>query len=88
MNAAKVAYRPVGLLLSVAAGALAGAAFKQTWKVVGHDDDTPDALDEDRGWTEVLVASAVHGVIFAVVKAAVARSGATATRRLTGTWPA
>ncbi|MEW2516655.1 DUF4235 domain-containing protein [Actinacidiphila alni] len=88
MNAAKIAYRPVGLLLSVAAGALAGAAFKQTWKAVGHDDDTPDALDEDRGWTEVLVASAVHGVIFAVVKAAVARSGATATRRLTGTWPA
>ncbi|MFF6956453.1 DUF4235 domain-containing protein [Streptomyces sp. NPDC088197] len=88
MNAAKIVYRPVGLLLSVASGALAGAAFKQMWKVVGHDDDTPDALDEERAWKEVLIAAALHGLIFAVVKAAVSRSGATATRRLTGTWPA
>jgi len=88
MKAAKVAYRPVGLLLSVASGALAGAVFKQTWKVVGHDDDTPDALDEERSWREILIASAVHGMIFAVVKAAVSRGGATATRRLTGSWPA
>jgi hypothetical protein len=87
-KATKVAYQPVSLLLSVASGALAGAAFKQAWKVAGHDDDTPDALDEDRGWPEVLIAAAIHGMIFAVVKAAVSRSGAIATRRLTGNWPA
>ncbi len=66
---------------------LAGGLFKQAWKVVGHDDDAPDATDEDRGWREVLLAATLQGAIFAGVKAAVDRAGAVATRRLTGTWP-
>lgn len=47
----------------------------------------PDATDEHRTWQEVLIAAALQGAIFAVVKAAVARAGAVTTRRLTGTWP-
>lgn len=66
---------------------LAGGLFKQAWKLVGHDDDAPDATDEDRGWREVLLAATLQGAIFAGVKAAVDRAGAVATRRLTGTWP-
>jgi hypothetical protein len=66
---------------------ISGALFKQAWKVFGHDKDAPDATDEQRGWREVLLAATLHGAIFAAVKAAVDRSGATATRRLTGTWP-
>lgn len=66
---------------------LAGALFKQAWKVLGHDEDAPDATDEERGRTEVLLPAILQGAIFAGVKAAVDRAGATATRRLTGTWP-
>jgi hypothetical protein len=66
---------------------LAGATFKQAWKMLGHDEDAPDATDEHRSWHEVLLAATLQGVIFAGVKAAVDRAGATATRRLTGTWP-
>ncbi len=88
MNAAKLAYKPVGLLLSIGAGALAGAVFKQVWKRTSGDDDTPNATDEDRGWGEVLAAAALQGVIFALVKAAIDRGGATGVRKLTGTWPA
>jgi Protein of unknown function (DUF4235) len=87
VNATKIAYKPVGLVLGAAGGALAGVLFKQTWKVIGHEEDTPDAKDEARTWREVLLAAAVQGAIFAAVKAAVDRAGATATRRLTGTWP-
>ncbi|MFJ4677427.1 MULTISPECIES: DUF4235 domain-containing protein [Kitasatospora] len=87
MNAVKILYKPVGLTLGVVGGLLAGVAFKQTWKLIGHDDDTPDATDEDRTWREVLLAATLQGAIFALVKAAIDRSGATATRRLTGTWP-
>jgi len=83
----KLAYKPVGLLLGVAAGAIAGFAFKEVWKVVSGDDDTPDATDEDRGWGEVLAAAAIQGAIFALVKAAVDRGGATGVRKLTGAWP-
>ncbi|MFJ8043265.1 DUF4235 domain-containing protein [Kitasatospora sp. NPDC096147] len=88
MNKSRIAYKPVGLALGVISGMAAGVAFKQAWKVIGHDDDAPDATDEDRTWREILLAAALQGAIFALVKAAVERSGATAVRRVTGTWPA
>ncbi|HEY7173833.1 MAG TPA: DUF4235 domain-containing protein [Micromonosporaceae bacterium] len=84
----RIAYKPVGLLLGVTAGAISGALFKQAWKHLGHDDDAPDATDEHRGWGEVLAAAALEGAIFALVKAAIDRAGATGVRRLTGRWPA
>jgi hypothetical protein len=83
----KLAYKPVGLLLGMAAGALAGVVFKQVWKMAAGDDDAPNATDEDRGWGEVLAAAALQGAIFAVVKAAVDRGGAAGVRKMTGTWP-
>jgi predicted metal-dependent enzyme (double-stranded beta helix superfamily) len=83
----KIAYKPVGLLLGIGAGVLAGALFKQVWKLAGHDDDAPNATDEHRGWAEVLTAAALQGAIFAVVKAAVDRGGAAGVRKLTGEWP-
>jgi predicted metal-dependent enzyme (double-stranded beta helix superfamily) len=86
-TAVKIAYKPIGLLLGAGAGVLAGLIFKQVWKIVGHDDDAPDATDEDRGWAEILIAAAVQGAIFAVVKAAVDRAGATGVRKATGQWP-
>ncbi|MGW0548225.1 DUF4235 domain-containing protein [Streptomyces altiplanensis] len=87
MKASKIAYKPVGMVLGAVGGLVAGAVFKQAWKVIGHDEDAPDATDEDRGWREVLLAATAQGAIFAAVKAAVDRGGATAVRRLTGTWP-
>ncbi|MFB6396765.1 DUF4235 domain-containing protein [Polymorphospora lycopeni] len=83
----KLAYRPVGLVLGAAAGMLAGAAFRQVWKLIDSEDDAPSATDEDRGWGEILIAAAIQGAIFAVVRAAVDRGGATGVRRLTGHWP-
>jgi len=83
----KVAYKPVGLLLGVGAGAIAGFVFKEVWKLTAGDDDAPDAGDEDRGWGEVLAAAAIQGAIFAVVRAAVQRGGAVGVRKVTGSWP-
>ncbi|MFB7938851.1 DUF4235 domain-containing protein [Streptomyces sp. NPDC056049] len=87
MKSSKVAYKPVGLALGTVSGLAASLAFKQAWRLISPDDDAPDATDENRTWREVLLAAALQGAIFALVKAAVDRAGATATRRLTGTWP-
>jgi hypothetical protein len=84
---AKIAYKPVGILLGLGAGAVAGAVFKKLWQLASGDDDTPNATDEDRGWVEILAAAALQGAIFAVVKAAVDRGGATGVRKFTGEWP-
>ncbi|MER5779056.1 DUF4235 domain-containing protein [Streptomyces sp. NPDC002039] len=87
MKTAALAYKPVGLALGAAGGMIAGAVFRQIWKLVEGDADAPNATDEDRTWRQILIAAAIQGAIFAVVKAAVDRSGAVAARRLTGTWP-
>jgi hypothetical protein len=83
----KIAYKPVGLLLGIGAGAVAGFVFKEVWKAASGDDDAPNATDEERGWGEILAAAALQGAIFALVKAAVDRAGATGVRKLTGQWP-
>ena len=83
----KLAYKPVGMLLGIGAGMLAGAVFKQVWKMAAGDDDAPDATDEDRGWGEILAAAAIQGAIFATVRALVNRGGAVGVRKITGEWP-
>lgn len=83
----KLAYKPIGLVAGAITGAVAGLVFKQIWRIATHQDDTPNATDEDRGWTEILIAAALQGAIFAVVKAAVDRGGAAGVRQMTGKWP-
>jgi hypothetical protein len=79
-------YKPLGLAFSVTGGILAGAAFKQVWKLIA-DDEPPEATDRNYGWSEVLLAAAVQGAVFGLVKAAVDRGGARGFERLTGVWP-
>jgi hypothetical protein len=83
----KVIYKLLSLAFSVLGGLLAAAVYKQVWKVAAREDDAPDADDRDRTWREVLIAAAVEGAIFGLVKAAVQRSGAQAVRKTTGHWP-
>ncbi|MFF1479778.1 DUF4235 domain-containing protein [Streptomyces sp. NPDC058301] len=87
MSPAKLLYKPIGLVTGVLAGVVAGQAFRRAWKRINTDEEPPKPLDEDRRWPEVLVASALEGATFAVIRAAVERGGATAFRRSTGVWP-
>jgi hypothetical protein len=84
---AKLAYRPVGLVASLAAGTVASAIFKQIWKRVAHEDEAPDALQSEYPIAQVLLAAAIQGAIFALVKALIDRGGARGFQKLTGAWP-
>ena len=86
-DTAALAYRPIGMLASLAAGSVAGAIFKQVWRRLSDEDDAPDALHADHSLRSVLVAAVIQGVIFAVVKALIERGGAKGFERLTGSWP-
>ncbi|MEV0096214.1 DUF4235 domain-containing protein [Streptomyces sp. NPDC050738] len=81
-------YKPVGLILGMGGGMLAGALCTRAWRLVGDGREAPDPLDDERAWREVLISAALHGAIFSVVKAAVDRGGAEGVRRVTGRWPA
>ena len=86
---AKILYRPVGLIGSVVAGLIAGQVFKQSWKhaAPGDKQDAPRALESEYTLQQVLLAAAIQGAIYAVVKAAMSRGGARVFQRWTGEWP-
>ncbi|MCW2505225.1 MAG: hypothetical protein JWO79_3509 [Actinomycetia bacterium] len=84
----KLVFKPVSLAAGVAGGVIAGAVFKQVWKRIAGEDDTPNATDEERSWGEILAAAAIQGAIFALVKAAVDRGSAEGVKKISGTWPA
>jgi hypothetical protein len=86
-NHAKLVYKPLGLLVSVIGGLIAATVFKKTWSLVTHEDEAPHATQRDRRWQEVLVAAALEGAIFGLVKAALDRAGAKGFERATGAWP-
>lgn len=86
---AKMMYRPVGLVSSLAGGLVASAIFKQIWKRASDSDasDPPTPLDRDYPFKEVVLAAALQGLIFSVVKTVIDRQGARVFARWTGEWP-
>ena len=87
VSAAKLAYRPVGIVASIAAGAIASAVFKQIWRRVADEDDAPDAMQSEYGLGQILLAATLQGALFALIKALIDRGGAKGFQRLTGSWP-
>ena len=83
----KLAWKAVSLMVGMLGGAAAGAIFKHVWKIARHEDDAPEATDASRGWAEILLAAAIQGAIFGLVKAALDRGAAVSAQKLTGTWP-
>ena len=86
-KAAKVVYRPIGLIGSLVASSIAATLFQIVWKKVARADDAPTALQSEYRLREILLASALRGAMVAVVKALVSRGGARGFTKLTGTWP-
>ena len=83
MTRNKVVYELLSLASGLLGGALAGALFTRVWSMVSEDEaPEPTALDHDI--RQVLVAGALQGAVFGVVKAALSRLTAQSYRRFTG----
>jgi hypothetical protein len=83
---AKVLYRPLGLLVSIVGGLVAGALFKQLWRKVAHEEEAPKPTQPDRRWKEIVPAAALEGAVFGAVKAAADRGSLKAFEKTTGVW--
>lgn len=88
-TAAKILYRPWGLVASLLGGLIAGQIFQQVWKHLDPDasDDPPKPLESEYRLRKILVAALIQGAIFSVVRALIDRGGARAFERWTGEWP-
>lgn len=84
---AKLLYKPIGIVVGVLGGIVAGRVFKRVWAMVAGEEDPPSATDRNKSWREIVPAAALEGAIFGAVKAAIDRGGATAFHRATGSWP-
>ncbi|WP_280398542.1 DUF4235 domain-containing protein [Nocardia carnea] len=82
-----VLYKPVGTLAGALGGVAAHAVFRQVWRRASGEERAPQATSREYGWREVLLAAALQGAIFGVVKASVDRAGAVAYHKATGHWP-
>ncbi|MCV7154412.1 DUF4235 domain-containing protein [Mycolicibacterium pyrenivorans] len=88
-TSAKVLYRPIGLISSILGGLVAGMIFKQVWKhaAPGEKSDPPKPLETEYPFKEILLAAAIQGAIYSVVKTIIDRQGARMFERATGEWP-
>ncbi len=86
---AAILYRPWGLAASLLGGLIAGEIFQQVWKRLDPEspEDPPKPLESEYRLRKILIAAAVQGAIFTVVRALINRGGARVFERWTGEWP-
>src|SRR6476619_7842141 len=79
----------MGLAGSLIGGLIAGTIFKQVWKraAPGDKPDPSKPLETEYPFTEILVAAAIQGAIFSVVKTIIDRQGARLFEKRSGEWP-
>ncbi|MBJ7332315.1 MAG: DUF4235 domain-containing protein [Solirubrobacteraceae bacterium] len=82
----KLLYKPFGIILGLIAGWIGREAFQRVWALI-DDAAPPKPRTEETSWAKVLSAAALQAAIFAVVRTAVDRAGATWFRDFTGAWP-
>ncbi|MGQ0719236.1 MAG: DUF4235 domain-containing protein [Pseudonocardiales bacterium] len=80
----KATYESLSLASGILAGAMAGAIVTRIWRVVSDEDEAPQPTALDHDVRQVLVAGALQGAVFGLVKAAISRVTATSYRRFTG----
>ena len=76
-------------MVSTAGGLIAARVFREVWMraTPHHRRHAPTPLESQYNVRQVLVAAAVQGAVFGVVKAGLDRGGARAFQRWTGDWP-
>ncbi len=83
-NLNKAAYESLSLVSGILSGALAGAVVNRIWRAVSDADEVPEPTALDHNLREVLVAGALQGAVFGLVKAAMGRVAAKGYRRFRG----
>ena len=82
----KLLYKPFGIVIGLLGGVAARQVFSFIWSKL-DDEDAPTPTTEITPWRKLLLATALQGAVFAMVKAIFKRGGAKGFAGLTGVWP-
>ncbi|AUY54748.1 DUF4235 domain-containing protein [Streptomyces sp. CB01881] len=66
---ATITHRPAALLVGALGGGPAVAVVRRAWRIVGHEE----TAKERHTWRRGLLAAALRGAVFALLKAALGR---------------
>lgn len=83
----KVAYKPISLLASLGAAALAGRVVRLIWQQAANEDELPDVLNAESPVGKVLAAALIQAGVFAIAHTLIDRGAARLYERITGAWP-
>ena len=83
---AKVLFIPVSVGSGLLAGFLSKKLFDGVWGLV-DEEEPPDSKHRDIDWRKLLLAGALQGAIFRVVRELTDHYSRRAFARTTGTWP-
>jgi hypothetical protein len=81
-----IIYKPFGIILGILGGILGRQAFNQVWSKVDKEEP-PEPTTRDASLRRIVMAVALQGAIFALVKMGVQRTGAKVWRYFFGIWP-
>jgi hypothetical protein len=82
----KVAYTPIGLVLSLLAGQLAKKIFDLIWGQI-EDQEAPRPKHREIDLPKLLLALLIEGALFRLVRGLVDHYARRGLAVLTGTWP-
>ena len=83
---AKLLFIPVSIGGGLVAGFLSKKIFDQLWGIF-DGEEPPDSKHRDIEWKRLLLAGAIQGAIFRMVKEAADHGSRKAFYRGTGAWP-
>ena len=83
---AKLLFIPISVIAGLIAGFISRKVFDQIWGVV-DSEEPPDSKHRDIEWGRLLLAGAIQGAIFRMVKEATDHGSRRAFYRTTGAWP-
>jgi uncharacterized protein DUF4235 len=81
-----LAFRPIGILLGLAAGVGARKLFEFLWGLI-DDQEAPNPEHREIDWLRFIAALLVEGAIFRLVRGLADHGARHGVHKLTGSWP-
>jgi hypothetical protein len=80
-------YKPIGIVLGILSGiVVARPIFNQVWGII-DEEEPPEPTTRDTRWQKLMLAAAVQGMVYRIVRVFVDRQLAKGFSFLTGKWP-